>query len=352
MSVNVMLFGQLDDGRAVRRYTLVNGVGTAVSVLDYGATLQSFIFDNKDILLGYETVEDYVTANGSYIGATVGRYANRMSNGRFTLNGKDIQLACNEENRHGHLHGGNVGFDKKMWDVAVLDEGDEPSVRFSLVSPDGEENYPGTLNVSVTFSLSADNALSLAYEATTDKDTVLNLTNHSYFNLNGCDGGAVTDTLMQINADTITPVDDVLIPTGDYMPVEGTPLDFRRAKPIGDGIGGKHPQVAIAGGIDHNFVLSKTRPAGLLTAIKAKSPKTGIRIVCETDLPGVQVYTANFLDESYGKMGKTWGQYDGFCMETQFFPDSPNHPQFPSTVLHANETYHSLTRFTVDKKPL
>ncbi len=348
MSVQVVPFGKLKDGREVWQITLMNGRGTAVSVLDYGATIQRFIFRDTDIVLGYDTLEGYVEANGSYIGATIGRVCNRIADGKFTLEGQPIQLCCNETARHGHLHGGAEGFDKKIWRYTVLAENDAPSVRFEYTSPDGEEHYPGTLRVSVTFTLDAADTLTLSYHATTDKTTVVNLTNHTYFNVHGCCGGSVEDVLLQIHADEITPVDEVLNPTGGYMPVEGTPLDFRKPKPLGEGIHGAHPQVAMGGGVDHNFVLAREKQPAVREAAVAVSPRSHIRLICSTDLPGVQVYSANFLEEKHGKAGHCWGRYDGFCLETQYFPDSVNQPAFPSIVLHPGEEYAATTRFHVE----
>lgn len=347
MSVFIKKFDTMKDGRDVQLVTLRNEAGTEVSVLDYGATLHSFVFNGQDIILGYDCIDDYVHANGSYIGATVGRVANRIAKGKFTLNGQDYQVACNEVSRGGHLHGGMVGFDKRFWDFSVVEEDKAPAVKFTLVSPDGEENYPGTLHVSVTFTLTADNTLELKYHATTDKDTIINLTNHSYFNLNGCNGQNILDTELCIHADEITPVDEVLIPTGEYMPVENTPLDLRVAKPIGSVIAGDHPQVAIAGGIDHNFVLAH-ESGEMREACWAYSAHTGIRLTCSTDLPGLQVYSGNFLEEKSGKNGMAWGHHQGFCLETQVFPDAINHDNFPSICLRADEEYNSCTRFHVE----
>lgn len=351
MAVSISAFGALRDGRKVNKITLKNAAGTQVSVLDYGATLQSFVFDGKDILLGYDTIEGYVNANGSYIGATVGRFCNRIANGRFMLGDKEVQVACNEVSRHCHLHGGMIGFDKKIWSYEILSDDTEPAVCFTLTSPDGDENYPGTLQVRLTVTLTADNTLSLAYNATTDRDTVVNLTNHSYFNINGYDGDNILDTLLTVNADEITPVDEGLIPTGEFLPVEGTPLDFRHVKPMRDGILGTHPQIAIAGGIDHNFVLAHGKGV-MREAACAYSEKSGIRLVCSTDLPGLQIYTANFLNEQAGKNGHCWSAYGGFCLETQYFPDSVNQPNFPSVFLAAGEEYTSRTDFHVDHCPI
>jgi len=347
MSVEIAPFGFLQDKRPVKRITMTNEAGTTISVLTYGATIQAFEYAGKDIVLGYDRITDYETANGSYIGATIGRIANRIADGRFVLNGETIQVACNEADKNGHLHGGYCGFDKKLWEYTVLDE-DEPSVRLFTVSEDGEEQYPGRLEVSVTFTLRADDTLELAYAAKTDKDTVVNLTNHAYFNLNGFDGDNILNTQLRIAAEEYTPVNEKLIPTGDYAPVDGTPLDYRQGKTIGDGVNGVHPQVAMAGGIDHNFVLSHEKRE-ITDVVWAYSPITGIRLTCSTDLPGLQVYSGNFLCENSGKAGLQWKKYQGFCLETQYFPDSVNQPNFPSVVLKAGETYTSCTRYRVSK---
>ena len=345
LSIEKRAFGILPDGTAVEQYRLTASGGLKVSVLTYGATLQAVKFAGKDVILGYDRLEDYINAKDSYQGATVGRYANRIAGGTFALDGRTYDVGCNEAGR-GHLHGGVHGFDKKVWEAAVLDEGDEPCLRLSMVSADGEEGYPGRLTVSVTLAVTADNTLRLSYEAASDKDTVLNLTNHAYFNLNGYDGGDVLDTVLTLHADAITPVDDRLIPTGELLPVEGTPFDFRKGQTIGAALAASHPQLKIGGGVDHNFVLDDNRR--LRHAVHAVSPRSGLAVDCWTDLPGVQVYTANFLGEDAGKGGINLYRHQGFCMETQFFPDSPNHPEFPSTRLKAGEAFHSVTayRFT------
>lgn len=342
MAMEKRRFGRTADGQEIERYILQGAGGLRVSVLTYGATLQAVEFRGKDLLLGYDTLEEYMTAAGSYQGATVGRYANRIAQGRFTLGGRVYDVGCNEKGR-GHLHGGVHGFDKKIWTAQVLSEGDAPCVKLSTVSEDGEEGYPGRLGVSVTVTVSADNVLRLAYEAASDADTVLNLTNHAYFNLNGWDGGDVLDTVLTVAADAITPVDSLLIPTGELLPVEGTPFDFRQGQSIGQALAGEHPQLTIGGGLDHNFVLGMDRR--MRQAIHAVSPRSGIAVDCRTDMPGVQIYTANFLNEKAGKGGVKLYRHQGFCMETQFFPDSPNRPEFPSTVLKAGETFRSVTEY-------
>ena len=349
MAVYITEFGTLPGGEKVDLLTLSGEHGMSAGLLTYGAALQSLVFAGKDVVLGFDRPEDYAAANGSYQGATVGRYANRIAGGRFALGGRVCRLACNE-NGKGHLHGGNMGFDRKIWDAEVMDDGNTPCVRFSYVSEDGEEGYPGRLSVSVDFMLTQENSLYLQYTASTDADTVLNLTNHAYFNLNGWEGGNILDTELTLFADGITPIDDRLIPTGAILPVEGTPFDFRKPKPIGFEIDADHEQLKKGCGYDHNYVLGLTCERRL--AVRAVSPRSGICLECFTDQPGVQLYTANYLNEKTGKGGLPLYKRQGFCLETQHFPDSPNHPQFPTTLLRAGETFRSVTeyRFSVVSK--
>lgn len=347
MSIKVDLFDTMTDGREVYKITLENHVGTVVTAITYGATLHSFVFNGTDILLGYDTVSGYVNGNGSFIGAAIGRFGNRIAGGRFTLNGEVIQLNCNESARGCHLHGGNVGFDKKVWDYAVNDAV-EPSVTFTMLSPDGEENYPGMLQVSVTYTLTQDNILRIDYHAVSDKDTVINMTNHAYFNPNGYDGATILNNLLEISADEITAVDECLIPTGEFLSLDGSPLDFRTAKPIGeafDALG----EWAAGGGIDHNFVLSRVHTGNMVVAARVYSPDTGIRVECRTTEPGLQIYGGHALSENDGKSGLKWGRFQGFCMETQHFPDSVNQPHFPTTLLRAGKEYISTTEYQVDR---
>ncbi len=335
-------FGTLPNGTNVEKITIRGKGGLTASILTYGAILHQLIFEEKDVVLGHETLADYLPAIG-YIGTTVGRYANRIAEGKFTLNGTAYDVGCNETGR-GHLHGGNEGFDKRVWAVTNLTEN---RVELQLVSPDGDMGYPGTLTAAVCYEIEDDNTLALTYRAHGDKDTVFNPTNHSYFNLNGFDGGTILDTELRINADTITPVDEWLIPTGERMPVDGTPFDFRTAKPIGRDIDSDHPQMLLGGGYDHNFCLGDT--CEYRHAVSAFSPRSGIRMDCYTTEPGVQLYTANFLESPTGK-GGPMVQHQGFCLETQHFPDSPNQPTFPSTVLKVNEAFESITRYHFTKE--
>ncbi len=350
MAIREELFDKMPDGREVHKITLTNTNGTVVTAISYGATLHSFVFNNTDILLGYDTLSGYMNANGSFIGATVGRFANRIGGGRFKLNGEIVQLNCNEAARGCHLHGGNVGFDKRLWDYTVNDT-EDPSVTFSLVSHDGEENYPGTMQVKITYTLTQDNTLRLDYYAVSDKDTIINMTNHAYFNPNGYDGAPIQNCLLRIAADEITAVDDCLIPTGEFLSLDGSPLDFRTAKPIGEAFNALGDWAA-GGGIDHNFVLSRQHTGNMVVAAQVTSPDTGIRVECRTTEPGLQVYGGHALTEKSGKNGLQWGLFQGFCMETQHFPDSVNHPNFPTTLLRAGEEYRTTTEYQVDILPI
>ncbi len=345
MSVIREHFDILSDGREVEKITLVNGNGTAVSLLTLGAALQSFRFNGVDIVLGFDRAEDYFSS-GAYIGTTVGRVCNRTADGCFVLNGQTYHLVCNEPDRRVHLHGGAVGFDKKLWDYDVVREDSDACVAFTAFSPDGEEGYPGNLELKVTYTLTERDELKLEYEAETDADTPVNLTNHAYFNLNGCNGGKVHNTYLCINAEEYTPVTERLVPTGEYASVANTALDFRTAKPIGDALDHEDDTMQYTGGVDHNFVLSRTR-GDMREAAVAFSPDTDIRLRCFTDLPGIQVYTGNFLDEPGGKYGLRWGKHQGFCLETQYFANSINQPNFPNIVIKAGEAYKSCTIYSV-----
>ncbi len=343
--VEKKFFEKLADGRIAESVSLKGKGGLEAVILTYGATIKNLYFGGKDVCLGFDTIEGYEKNLGGYQGATVGRYANRIAKGKFTLNGVEYDIGLNDGGK-AHLHGGFVGFNQKIWDVEVVSQ-DTPKVRFSCTADDGEMGYPGNMKINVTFTVTDDNVLKLEYFATTDKDTIVNMTNHAYFNPNGFDGGDATTIQMQINAEKITAADECLIPY-DYLNVEGTPFDFRTLTKVGNRLDSEHPQIKlVGGGIDHNFVLGMDRK--FRHAATLKSEETGIEIKCFTDLPGVQIYTANFLDCNCGKGGINLYKHQGICMETQFFPDSPNHPEYPSCTLKAGETFESVTeyRFTV-----
>ncbi len=339
--MNKTLYGTMPDGTAVEQYTLSGKGGMTVSCITYGAIITNVVFEGKDVVLGHTCLEDYFPCIG-YIGTTVGRYANRIAGGKFVLNGKTYDVGCNE--REGvHLHGGERGFDKYVWDVTAVSDN---SITMRYVSPDGDMGYPSTLTLDVTFTVEDDNTLAIAYRATADGDTVLNPTNHTYFNLNGYDGGDILDTELWINADSYLEVDELLLPTGNRIPVAGTPFDFTSPKPIGKDIAADDPQIKRGGGYDHNFCIADT--VEYRHAISAYSPRSGIRMDCYTTEPGVQLYTGNGLESDFGK-GGPMNHFQGFCLETQHFPDSPNHPEFPTTVLKGGDVFESVTRYHFSK---
>lgn len=333
MSVFKQPFGLTADGEIVTAYRIINNSGMTAVFLNYGATIQSLFVPNKqgdttDVVLGYDNIDDYQN-NGAYLGATMGRFVNRIGGAEFSLNGKTYKLCKNDGENH--AHGGLRGFDKRVWDA----ECGEDYVRFSRLSPDGEENYPGNLQVSVTYKLTDDNTLHIIFDADTDADTILNLTNHAYFNLNG--GGSVYNQELAINAERITTLGPGTMPDGRFMNVEGTPFDFRRAKPIGQDIDADDEQLKAGSGYDHNFVLSGSHAAS------AYCGRTGIRMDTFTDQPGMQLYTANFLDPRTGKLGAVYKERDAFCLETQIFPNPMKFYGFPSPVLRAGMHFHSET---------
>ena len=333
-------FGNISSGVAVDIYTLTNANGMKAKIMTYGATLTELHVVDKngkmgDVVLGFDNLAQYVKGD-PYFGATVGRVANRVAKGRFTLDGKTYKLAVN--NGPNSLHGGVKAFDKRVWKATPLTAANGAAVHFTYLSKDGEEGYPGNLSVTVAYTLLNDNALVIDYHATTDKATPVNLTNHSYFNLAG--KGDVLDYELMINADRYTPSDDTLIPTGAIKPVKGTPLDFTKSHKIGDNIldlGGD------PNGYDHNYVLNASAKTGAPAAV-AYEPTTGRVLKMYTTEPGVQFYTGNFLDGTLtGKGGFTYDIHTAFCLEAQHYPDSINHPQFPSEVLRPGQTYHQRT---------
>ncbi len=341
-------FGKMPDGRPVDIYQIDNGKGLQVAITNYGAIVTSIRFPDAkgmdgDVALGYNTLDDYLKSS-PYFGAIVGRYGNRIAKGKFSLNGAEYKLAIN--NGENTLHGGKEGFDKRLWTVREAPGG----IELTYTSPDGEEGYPGRLTAVVTYTLTPGNELRIDYSATTDKETVVNLTNHTYFNLAGEGSGEILDHEVMIDADKFTPVDVGLIPTGELKPVEGTPFDFRKATPIGARIGQTDEQLKFGKGYDHNWVLNHA-DGKLSLAARVRDPKTGRILEVSTTEPGLQFYTGNFLDGTlHGKSGKPYNFRNGFCMETQHFPDSPNQKAFPSTVLKPGAPYKSTTiyKFSVD----
>ncbi|MCL2351331.1 MAG: galactose mutarotase [Firmicutes bacterium] len=341
MGVGKKVFGKFRSGEEVPLYELRGKGGLTACVTPYGAIVHALVFNGVDVLLGYDSFEDYVYADKSHQGATIGRYANRIGRGKFTLNGKEYTLACNASPVV-HLHGGVSGFGKKLWNVDRVADGDEPSVTFSYLSPDGDENYPGELLVAVTQTVTGDNAFRLAYRAEARGDTVLNLTNHAYFNLDGADGGDILGTVLTIPSGHFTVLDADHIPTGEIRSVENTVFDFRKPKAIGRDIGVDDEQLRLAGGYDLNYVLP---PEGFQFAASAYSGKSRIKMDCFTDQPAIQLYTGNMLTADRGKKGIPLYYRQGFCLETQHYPDSPNHSEFPSTVLRAGETFETVTEY-------
>ena len=339
-------FGKTADGTAVEIFTLKNENGIEVAVTNYGATITSIRTPDRngnvaDIVLGFDTLDGYLGEHPK-VGPVIGRYANRISLGRFTIDGVVHKLAMN--NGPNHIHGGERGFDRYVWQAEELAGN---SVRFSRVSPDGEEGYPGNLQVAVAYSLTNYNELVVEYQATTDLPTHVNLTQHTYFNLAG-PGGDVLGHELMINADRYTPVDRSSIPLGELAPVAGTPFDFRKPTPIGARIEARNPQLEHGRGYDHNFVLNR-KGDGLQLAARVVEPASGRVLEVATTEPGMQLYTGNFLDGTiHGKGGVAYGRFSGFCLETQHFPDSPNKPNFPSTVLRPGDTYSSRTVFKFD----
>jgi aldose 1-epimerase len=350
-SVSKQLFGTAE-GQSVERYILTSGQGVAVNILNYGGIIQEIAAPDRhgqvaNITLGFAQLDGYA-AGHPFFGALAGRFANRIARGRFALDGVTYQLALNDGPNA--LHGGVAGFDKQLWQVVEeRQDGEEVGLILTRVSPDGEEGYPGTLQVQVTYTLTRGNALRIDYRATTDRPTVLNLTNHAYFNLAGEGSGTIYDHVMQINATRYTPVDDTLIPTGELAPVAGTPLDFTRPAPIGARIRDGHPQIVLGRGYDHNFVLDRPAPTdtSLIVAAAVTHPASGRTLQVMTTEPGLQFYSGNFLDGRYvGTSGRTYRQADGFCLETQHYPDTPNQPGFPPAVLRPGQQYASTTVYT------
>ncbi|MNX21181.1 Aldose 1-epimerase precursor [compost metagenome] len=337
------------DGKAVKLYTLKNKQGASVSISNYGGRVVSLLVPDKnnkltDVVLGYDSIGAYRKKGEPFFGALIGRYGNRIGKGKFALDGKEYQLQLNDGVNT--LHGGTDGFFGKVWEAKQVDS---TKLELSYVSQDGEAGYPGKLDVKVTYTLTDDNALQIDYVATTDKTTIVNLTNHAYFNLNGEGDSTILDHELMIDASAYTPVDSTLIPTGKLQPVAGTAFDFNKSKLIGKQIGDNDEQLKFGKGYDHNFAL--THHDGKAPVAVVKSTKTGIVLSVITTEPGLQFYSGNFLTgaDKDGKGGKSYPHRSAFCLETQHFPDAPNHANFASTVLKPGETYKTSTTYKFSK---
>lgn len=346
-------FGEVE-GRGVEKYTLANGRGMEVAILSYGGVIQALHVPDRDgnvanVALGFDNLADYV-AKSPYFGAIVGRYGNRIGGAAFTLNGERVEVTANQGPNT--LHGGKRGFNAYVWDAAEVRTEDGVGVRLTRVSPDGEEGFPGALSVTVTYTLTAADELRIDYLATTDQTTVLNLTNHAYFNLAGEGTGSILGHELQLNASHYTPTDELQIVTGAIEPVAGTPLDFTTATPIGARIhDGASEQLVYGRGYDQNFVIDRVASDDeLIEAAVVYEPESGRRMTVQTTQPGIQLYTGNMLDATLvGTTGRTYRQTDGLCLETQHFPDSPNQPSFPSTALEPGDEFRSTTVYAFSR---
>src|SRR5690606_14121540 len=345
-------FGKLPTGESIQKYTMTNANGMVVSVINYGGIITNLEVPDKngkiaDVVLGFNSLEGYLTPP-PYFGAIIGRFGNRIANGKFSLDGKQYELALNDGQNH--LHGGNKGFDKVVWEVTTITNATSVALQLHYLSKDMEEGYPGNLNTTVTYTLTNDNALKVNYKANTDKKTVVNLTQHSYFNLSGDFSKDILGQQISINADTFLPVDATLIPTGEFKEVAGTPFDFTQAKTIGKQINQDNEQLKRGLGYDHCWVLNREAD-GLSLAATAYDPASGRFMEVFTTEPGIQFYSGNFLDGTLkSKSGGTYAKRSGFCLETQHYPDSPNQENFPSVVLNPDQTYTSETTFKFSVK--
>jgi aldose 1-epimerase len=339
-------FGKTADGHEVQLFTLTNKNGLEAKITNFGGIVVSLKTPDRkgqlaDIVLGYDDVKGY-EGDTAFFGALIGRYGNRIAKGQFTLNGKTYQIPLNDGPNA--LHGGPNGFNKQVWTAKDVSTHSTPMLQLTYLSKDGENGFPGNLSVQVTYSLTSNNELRIDYAATTDKDTILNLTNHSYFNLKGAGEGDILQHEVRLNANKFTPVDATLIPTGELKPVQGTPFDFRKSTAIGARIDADDQQLKYGWGYDHNWVLNGMGAGQLVIAARVHEPTTGRVIEVLTDQPGVQFYTGNHMDGTIrGKGGKVYPKRGGLCLETQHYPDSPNHPAFPSTELKPGEKFHSTT---------
>ncbi len=349
MAISKKKYGELN-GRDVFEYTLDNKTGVRAVILNFGGVIKNIFIEDKDgnerdVVLGHDNMEQYKT-NSGYMGALIGRHANRLHKGEFEINGCKYSAGINDGKNS--LHGGIVGFDKKIWDAVEKEDADGCSLILSTVSPDGEEGFPGNASVCVTYTLTKSNELKINYRAVSDKDTVFNMTNHAYFNLNGHDSGDICDHVLQLNSNFYTPNTDECMPNGEILSVMGTPFDFRIPKPIGSDINADFEQIEMFGGYDHNFTLAGS---GMRTAAVLSSEKSGITLKVATDKPGIQIYTGNSINESLSyKDGVRYKVHQAVCLETQYFPNSMACSHFPSPILRANEVYDFTTVFAFSVK--
>lgn len=354
--LHVESFGKLPDGREAKLYTLTNTNGMTAKITDFGATLVSLTVPDEatslaDVTHGFDSVEGYLSEANQYFGASVGRFGNRIAHGKFTLDGQTYTLATNNEpgGIPCHLHGGDVGFNKRLW---TFKEGKNPhSITLEYVSPKGEEGYPGTLTAQITYTLTDDNELIWEATATTDAPTVINLVHHTYWNLSGDPTTSINDHILMLPADKYLPTDAGLIPTGELAPVAGTPMDFTEPHVIGERVDEDFEALKLGGGYDHCWVLTNPKPDGLALAARVKDPKSGRVMEISTNQPAIQFYGGNFLKGDTGKGGKPYAFRSALCLETENFPDAPNHPEFPSAVLKPGETYKHVMvhKFSADK---
>ncbi len=347
-------FGETEDGQNVSLYTFANQNNVTVKIMTYGGIVTSIVVPDKednfeDIALGFNSLDKYLSGH-PYFGAIVGRYGNRIASGKFTIDGEEYSLAAN--NGPNALHGGEEGFDKKVWNAKIIKDSNLPVLELAYTSEHGEEGYPGELKCRVLYSLNNENELKIEYFAETDRATPVNLTNHSYFNLHGHENmESIEGHMLMLNAAAFTPVDETLIPTGEIRPVTGTPFDFTEMTRIGKRINAGNQQIEYGGGYDHNFVLNKESKGEVSFGGRVHEPDSGRMLEFHTTQPGVQFYTGNFLDGTLeGKKGVIYKKRYGFCLETQHFPNSPNQPEFPSTILRPSETYHHTTIYTFKVK--
>lgn len=345
MSITKTSFSKTPDGKEVFCYTLDNEKGLKAEILTYGGIVKNLYVQDKDgntrdVVLGRDTLEEYLNNEG-YYGALIGRHANRIAKSTFTLGNKEYKVGANENGNS--LHGGFIGFDQKVWDAQESGEKNSPALILTLTSPDGDEGFPGNLDVKVTYTVTAENSLKIHYEAISDKDTLVNMTNHTYFNLNGHSSGDIYSTVLQLNASHYTPNTDECMPNGEVLSVSGTPFDFRVPKPIGQDIHADFEQIQMFSGYDHNFPISGR---GYRLAAKASSPESGISMEVYTDKPAMQLYTGNAIEEGrVCKDGYVYSQHHGFCMETQYFPNAMSFSHYPAPILKAGEKYDFTTEY-------